>query len=162
MIIQFTSISTSAVLFLSGVSAVSQFNNSLRNVLIDSENDENFPKLGASDKLPGHLAYLAEQQRKVEIDSEEKMRVLMKTIEMQKKFLESRKSILENEIQAIEAKRNSISKFLNHKDLKRSCDLKRARIAKDLSDIEDFNKFLEYCPNGQCYELVANSSRNAV
>ena len=155
----FASVIATAVLLLSGVATVGKFYKTIRNQIIAQENDLLSSDLIKHPKLPEHLAYLAEHHKKIAVDSEEKMGALMTAIKYQKFNLKDMQLSLENELKCAESERkqkNAFLNFLNSKRFNEECDLKHKMMKKASSDIENFNKFLKYCPNGEWYRIVAN------
>ena len=153
----FASVITTAVLLLTGVATVGEFHTGLRNFIIACSKDHEIPVLPVNKILPGHLAYLAEHQKKVAVDSKEKMSALMEAIKRQKSFLQKKQTSLDAEIEAIESEKEKSFNRLIPKNLNDAIKVKLETKAKGSSEIENFSKFLEYCPDGECYILVANS-----
>jgi hypothetical protein len=151
-----TSAVTATVFLLSHIVGVSEgvnpktfrrFNGSAANEIKDVDITAMHRYVAAA-AFCGHLAYIAENRMKVEVDSIAKKNELMRGLKIQEKFISSRIKALENQFADIQQK--TPLNFLDHKNIDTEREVNLADRQRLSSQLNDIRTFLNYCSETEC------------
>jgi hypothetical protein len=96
----------------------------------------------------GHLAYIANERMKVEVDSTAKKDELMNGLKIQEKFISGRIKSLENQFADIQQK--TPLNFFDHKNIDTEREVNLTDQQRLSSQLNDIRTFLNYCSETEC------------